>query len=231
MHRATSYSQPRELRRRHRHEVLPRRRRYGDRQSLVHRRYLDGHVITRQRVLATDFLTQTGRQRRTGHHQYIVRHHRQREPEQRRLRISERVDLASQRLGQFLKGGFDPPASPIQFRRPLRTQPFQRHVGQQSDFGRTIAQRLVQPDDDAAALKHSDADPLLADGAACVATRTGLSPQGMQCRSRVVADQEVGVAGCDSRQVIVGAEVAIAQPQVVSLDQGENRRIEARSLV
>ena len=53
---------------------------------------------------------------------------------------------------------------------------------------------------------------------------TSFAAQRVQLRAGVMADQEEGFAGVDATEIVVGAEVTVGQPEVVGLNQRQDRR-------
>src|SRR5512135_2694466 len=210
-------------------EDLPFPGRDRDHHPRVGRRHLLHQVVVRRLRLNLD-TAMLRPQRRTDHRQDVVRHQRHTEPEQRRLRVGQRVDLAAQRLGQALEHVLQRPAPTVRLGHQQGVRVLRRQVRQQEQFRLLVPGRLIQLEPDAAqfhdpvAVHLGDADRLLldepgGDPADLAPGRCRLPTQ----RLPVLTDQEAPATGPDSEEEPGRAEVAVGDPQVAGFDPGQHR--------
>ena len=114
---------------RHPAENLPALGRHGDHHSGSHLSDFQGEIIHRQFFFHV-LLALRGTDRRFHHRHRVVRHTSRAESEQRRLGIPQRVDLASQILGQVLEAGFDRPAVGVKIGNPYRAGHLPWQIGE-----------------------------------------------------------------------------------------------------
>ncbi len=105
--------------------------------------HFQGEVVHRQCFF--DVLLALGRaNRRLDHRHRVVRHARRTESKQRRLRITQRVDLAPQIVGEVLEAGFDRPPVGVEIGNPHRVGRLPRQVGEDVQLGLAVLVGLVQ---------------------------------------------------------------------------------------
>jgi hypothetical protein len=156
---------------------------------------------------------------------HVVGHQRHAKAQQGRLGITQRLDLALERLLHLLEGGFNRPATTINIGNLLCIGRPERYVRQQMNLGVAVPGRLVQDYRDASPEEHlargiGGPKALLEDrprGASALGL--ALAHERVEQGRTVLTDHERTLPRGDPEQEAGGAEVAVGDPKILRRDR------------